>query len=194
MTSPSPAHKIAVIAHASAQPAALAELFSGFVATDIDSELDLAIFAINPAAGIDPVTIDLWHRVSEFQIPRLLLVIGLEGSEADFDDAVLVANRVLDPVVTPYLVLHGDNGEPVALISLETQKIHDYSTTPPSIRMSDLEHQEIISDFREEYLEAIQSLGTDAFAAGLIFPAIPIVLGKNIGVDIANSYIAELTS
>jgi hypothetical protein len=121
-------------------------------------------------------------------------VVGLEGSEADFDDAVLVANRVLDPVVTPYLVLHGDNGEPVALISLETQNIHDYSTTPPSIRMSDLEHQEIINDFREEYLEAIHGLGTDAFAAGLIFPAIPIVLGKNIGVDIANSYIAELIS
>ncbi len=194
MTSPSPALKIAVIAHVSAQPAALSELFGATVAADIDSEIDLAIFAINPAAGIDQVTIDLWHQVSEFQIPRLLLVVGLEGSEADFDDAVLIANRVLDPVVTPYLVLHGDNGEPVALISLETLDIRDYSTDPASTRASDPEHQEIVGDFRAEYIEATQDLGTDAFAAGLIFPAIPIVLGKNIGVDIAKEYIGQLNS
>jgi hypothetical protein len=194
MTSPSPALKIAVFAHISAQPGALAELFGATVSVDVDSEVSLAIFAINPAAGIDQETIDLWHQVSEFQIPRLLLVVGLEGSEADFDDAVLVANRVLDSVVTPYLVLHGDNGEPIALISLQTLRIRDYSTNPPTERDSDDEHQEIVRDFRAEYLEATEELGTDAFVAGLIFPAIPIVLGKNIGVDIANEYIARLTS
>jgi hypothetical protein len=194
MTSPSPALKIAVFAHISAQPGALAELFGAAVSVEVDSELSLAIFAINPAAGIDQETIDLWHQVSEFQIPRLLLVVGLEGSEADFDDAVLVANRVLDSVVTPYLVLHGDNGEPIALISLQTLKIRDYSTNPPTERDSDDEHQEIVGDFRAEYLEATEELGIDAFVAGLIFPAIPIVLGKNIGVDIANEYIARLTS
>jgi hypothetical protein len=194
MTSPSPALKIAVFAHISAQPGGLAELFGGTVAVEVDSQMSLAIFAINPAAGIDQETIDLWHQVSEFQIPRLLLVVGLEGSEADFDDAVLVANRVLDSVVTPYLVLHGDNGEPIALISLQTLKIRDYSTNPPTERESEEEHQEIVGDFRAEYLEATEELGSDAFAAGLIFPAIPIVLGKNIGVDIAKEYIARLTS
>jgi hypothetical protein len=194
MTSPSPALKIAVFAHISAQPGALAELFGATVAVEVDSDLSLAIFAINPAAGIDQETIDLWHQVSEFQIPRLLLVVGLEGSEADFDDAVLVANRVLDSVVTPYLVLHGDNGEPIALISLQTLRIRDYSTNPPTERDSEDEHREIVRDFRSEYLEATEEFGTDAFAAGLIFPAIPIVLGKNIGVDIATKYIESLTS
>jgi hypothetical protein len=194
MTSPSPALKIAVFAHISAQPGALAELFGATVAVEVDSDLSLAIFALNPAAGIDQETIDLWHQVSEFQIPRLLLVVGLEGSEADFDDAVLVANRVLDSVVTPYLVLHGDNGEPIALISLQTLRIRDYSTNPPTERDSEDEHREIVRDFRTEYLEATEELGTDAFAAGLIFPAIPIVLGKNIGVDIAQKYIESLTS
>jgi hypothetical protein len=194
MTSPSPALKIAVFAHISAQPGALAELFGATVAVEVDSDLSLAIFAINPAAGIDQETIDIWHQVSEFQIPRLLLVVGLEGSEADFDDAVLVANRVLDSVVTPYLVLHGDNGEPIALISLQTLKVRDYSTNPPTERDSEDEHREIVRDFRSEYLEATEGLGTDAFAAGLIFPAIPIVLGKNIGVDIAQEYIESLTS
>lgn len=194
MTSPTPALKIAVFAHISAQPGALAELFGATVAVEVDSDLSLAIFAINPSAGINQETIDLWHQVSEFQIPRLLLVVGLDGSEADFDDAVLVANRVLDSVVTPYLVLHGDNGEPIALISLQTLRIRDYSTNPPTERDSEDEHREIVRDFRSEYLEATEELGTDAFAAGLIFPAIPIVLGKNIGVDIAKEYIESLTS
>jgi hypothetical protein len=192
MTSPSPAHKIAVIGHVSAQPAALAGELGGVVAEEIDSGIDLAIFAVNPAAGIDQSTIDLWHQVSEFQIPRLLLVVGLEGSEADFDDAVLVANRVLDPVVTPFLVLHGDNGEPVALISMETLDIRDYATNPPTIRTSDPEHEELVKEFRAEYLDSIQDLGSDAFAAGLIFPAIPIVLGRNIGIDIVREYIDKL--
>ena len=38
----------------------------------------------------------------------------------------------------------------------------------------------------------MQSLGEDAFAAGLMFPAIPIWIEKGIGVDIVNSYIEQL--
>lgn len=194
MTSPSPALKISIFAHVSAAPQALSEVFEAVVSTSVDSQIDLAIFAINPAAGIDQTTIDLWHEISDYQIPRLLLVVGLDGSDLDFDDAVLVANRVLDSVVTPYLVLHGDSGDPAALISLQDLQIRDYATYPPSLRESDLEHQELVADFRQEYLEATQDLGDGAFAAGLLFPAIPIVLGKNIGVDIAKEYISELTS
>lgn len=194
MTSPSPALKISIFAHVSAAPQALAEVFDGVVGTSVDCHSDLAIFAINPAAGIDQETITLWHEISDYQIPRLLLVVGLDGSDLDFDDAVLVANRVLDQVVTPYLVLHGDSGEPAALISLQDLKIRDYSTNPPTLRESDVEHQDLVADFRREYLEATEELGDGAFAAGLLFPAIPIVLGKNIGVDIAQGYIKQLTS
>ncbi len=194
MTSPSPALKISIFAHVSAQPQALCDVFGGVAATSVDSQMDLAIFAINPSAGIDQRTIDLWHEISDFQIPRLLLVVGLDGSDMDFDDAVLVANRVLDPVVTPYLVLHSDAGEPAALISMQDLKIRDYATYPATIRESESEHQELVSDFRQEYLESTAVFGGDAFAAGLLFPAIPIVLGKNIGVDIAQEYINQLTS
>lgn len=192
MTSPSATHKIAIFGHVSAMPQALADAFGGYVAKDVDSTIDAALFGINPAAGIDQETINQWQAVGEYQIPRALLVVGLEGSDADFDDAVLLANRVLDSVVTPYLVLHGDNGEPIALISLVDLKIHDYTTNPPTIRDSDPEHKELVKDFQSEYLEITDGIGDDAFAAGILFPAIPIVLGKNIGVDIVKNYLQQL--
>jgi len=69
----------------SASPAAIASAFQGSVSTSAESESDLAIFAINPSAGIDEQTISLWQELDDFQIPRLVLVNGLEGQELDFD-------------------------------------------------------------------------------------------------------------
>lgn len=183
--------RIHIYGHVSAQPKALAEIFSAEHATDANAESDLAIFAVNPAAGIDQATIDLWNSLSEFQLPRLVVVNELEGSDSDFDDAVLLANRVFDQLVTPYLVLHGDAGEPTALIDLQTLEIIDYSTNPQSRRDSDPEHKELVADFRDEYLEALEDAGEDAFEAGLLFPAIPVVISKGIGIDIVNDFIAR---
>jgi hypothetical protein len=155
------------------------------------AESELAIFAINPAAGIDQETIDLWTTLTDFQLPRLVVVNELEGSDSDFDDAVLLANRVFDPLVTPYLVLHDDAGNPTALIDLQTLEIIDYSQTPISRRDSDQEHKDLVADFRAEYLEAVEDAGENAFEAGLLFPAIPVVISKGIGVDIVKSFIEK---
>lgn len=154
------------------------------------AEGDLAIFAVNPSAGIDQETIDLWTALSEFQMPRLVVVNELEGSDSDFEDAVMLANRVFDQLVTPFLVLHNESGEPTALIDLQTLEIVDYSSAEISRRDSDPEHKELVSEFREEFLEAIADAGEGAFAAGLLFPAIPIVISKGIGVDIVKEYIS----
>jgi hypothetical protein len=183
--------RIHIYGHVSAQPKALAEIFNAEHATDANAESDLAIFAINPAAGIDQATIDLWNSLSDFQLPRLVVVNELEGSDSDFDDAVLLANRVFDQLVTPYLVLHSDAGEPTALIDLQTLEIIDYSTNPQNRRDSDHEHKELVADFRAEYLEALEDAGEDAFEAGLLFPAIPVVISKGIGIDIVNDFIAR---
>ncbi len=183
--------RIHIYGHVSAQPKALAEIFSAEHATDANAESDLAIFAVNPAAGIDQATMDLWNSLSDFQVPRLVVVNELEGSDSDFDDAVLLANRVFDQLVTPYLVLHSDAGEPSALIDLQTLEIIDYSTNPQSRRDSDPEHKELVADFRDEYLEALEDAGEDAFEAGLLFPAIPVVISKGIGIDIVNDFIAR---
>jgi len=181
--------RIHIYGHVSAQPQAIANLFGGEVSEIAIAESDLAIFAVNPAAGIDQQTINLWQSLGDFQLPRLVVVNELEGSESDFEDAIMLGNRVFDQLATPFLVLHGDKGEPVALIDLQTQELRDYSTNPPTVRASDVEHQELVADFREEYLAEIENAGEGAFAAGLLFPAIPVVISNQLGIDVVNSYI-----
>jgi len=111
---------------------------------------------------------------------------------ADFDDAVMLANRVFDQIATPYLVLHDDDGSPRALISLSDMVITDYSTTPPTHDACEPEHETLVQEFRDEYLELVTSMGEGAFAAGVLFPAIPFVMKKGIGLDVIKKYIAEL--
>ena len=196
MSSPSAdaVKRIHVYGHASASPQAVASAFSGTVANSPESESDLAIFAINPAAGIDQETIENWAALDDFQIPRLVVVNGLDGQELDFEDAVMVANRVFAQLVTPYLVLHDDGGAPTALISLQDLQIIDYSQTPAHIRASDPEHEELVREFREEYFELTSEMDEGAFAAGILFPAIPINLIKGIGIDVVRGYIDLLPS
>lgn len=183
---------IHVYGHESAEPELVAQCFGGVVTQEVHSDSDLAIFAINPSAGVDQETISRWAELDEFQIPRLVVVTHLEMQEADFDDAVMIANRVFSPMATPYLVLHDDTGLPIALISLADLTIIDYSTTPPTSRMSDPEHQTLVTEFRDEYIELVQASGEQAFAAGLLFPAIPLWIERAIGVDIVHGYIKEL--
>jgi len=196
MSSPSAdaVKRIHVYGHASASPQAVASAFSGTVANSPESESDLAIFAINPAAGIDQETIENWAALDDFQIPRLVVVNGLDGQELDFEDAVMVANRVFTQLVTPYLVLHDDGGEPTALIRLQDLQIIDYSQTPAHIRASDPEHEELVREFREEYFELTSEMDEGAFAAGILFPAIPINLIKGIGIDVVRGYVDLLPS
>jgi len=183
---------IHVYGHSSANPAAVAAAFSGVVSEIPNADADLAIFAIDPSAGIDQDTIEKWLQLDDFQTPRLVVVTGLEKQEADFDDAVMIANRVFDQMITPYLVLHDDAGFPIALISLQDLTIINYATNPPTRSASEPEHQTLVQEFRDEYLELLISSGEDAFQAGLLFPAIPIWMEKGIGVDIVESYIQQL--
>jgi hypothetical protein len=186
--------RIHIYGHVSASPQALAIAFDGTVTDSPLPDSDLAIFAINPSAGIDQATIENWSALDDFQIPRIVVVNGLDGHEQDFEDAVMIANRVFDQLVTPYLVLHGDSGEPVALIRLQDLQIIDYATQPPTMRDSEPEHEELVREFREEYFELTSEMDEGAFGAGILFPAIPINLEKGIGLDIVKGFIATLPS
>ena len=196
MSSPSSAHvrRIHVYGHVSASPQAVATAFSGVIADTPESDSDLAIFAINPSAGIDQPTIDNWSALDDFQIPRIVVVNGLEGQEQDFEDAVMIANRVFDQLITPYLVLHDDVGQPAALIALDDLQISDYSTSPMSNRPCEPEHEELVKDFRDEYLEQMTEMQDGAFAAGILFPAIPLNLATGLGLDKVKKYIDQLPS
>ncbi len=186
--------RIHVYGHASASPQTVATAFGASFTGSPESESDLAIFAINPSAGIDQQAIENWAALDDFQIPRMVVVNGLEGQELDFEDAVMVANRVFDQLVTPYLVLHDDGGEAAALIRLQDLQIIDYTKNPPQLRASDPEHEELVREFREEYFHLTSEMDEGAFAAGILFPAIPINLIKGIGVDVVQSYIDLLPS
>ena len=184
--------RIHVYGHISADPAQVASVFNAQVSQTAVPESDLAIIAIDPSAGIDQVTIDLWQSLDEFQVPRLVVVTHLEKLEADFDDAVMIATRVFDQMITPYLVLHDEAGLPAALISLSDLQIIDYSTIPKTIKSSEEEHQTLVQEFRDEYYELLADSGDHAFEAGLLFPAIPLWVERGIGIDIVESYIKQL--
>ena len=184
--------RIHVYGHLSADPAHVAAVFKAHFSETAVPESDLAIFAIDPSAGIDQATIALWQSLDEYQVPRLVVVTHLEKLEADFDDAVMIATRVFDQMITPFLVLHDDAGLPAALISLSDLQITDYSTNPKTIKGSEEEHQTLVQEFRDEYLELLADSGENAFEAGLLFPAIPLWIERGIGVDIVESYIKKL--
>lgn len=184
--------EIRVFGHDPSQTDAVAELFSATTTVVESGACDLAIFVIDPAKGIDPTTISSWEQLDDSMVPRLVVVMGLENPQADFDDAVLLANRVFAQTITPYLVLHDDAGIACALIRLEDMKILNYRTFPPTIEESESEHETLVAEFRSEYLDAFEVMGPDAFAAGLVFPAVPLWIEKNIGVDIVSDYISQI--
>jgi hypothetical protein len=185
---------INIYGHVSAHPEQIADALGGTVMKDVDPSCDVAIFAVNPAAGIDNDTIEMWRAFDDLQTPRMIAVTVLEGMELDFDDAVMLANRVFDQTITPYLVLHGENGSPIGTISLETLKTLDYSTNPPTVDDADDELVDVVQEFRDEYLERIEEMEDGAFAAGIIFPAIPLNLANGLGLDVIKGYLAELPS
>jgi hypothetical protein len=181
-----------IYGHVSATPELFATLFEAHQERVVNHNADVAIFLINPAAGIDNETIENWRDLDEVQMPRMVVITVMDGMELDFDDAVMVANRVFDSVVTPYLVLHGENGTPIGTISLDNFETIDYSTDPKTIAHADAELEELVAEFREEYLEKMVEMEEGAFAAGILFPAIPVNPVNGLGIDIVQKYLAEL--
>jgi len=187
--------EIRLYGHQSAATSALSTALNAAISTEIESEISCAIFAINASSGVDQRTVELWQGFDELLMPRILVITGFNEGLQDFDDAVLLAKRLLDEVATPVLVLHDDDGTPCALIDLETLKINNYRTN--EITDADPEHIEFISEFRDEYLEQLEAAGADGFASGIFFPAIPILLNDpefNLGVDIVKKYLEKLPS
>ena len=60
------------------------------------------------------------------------------------------------------------------------------------MRPAEPEHVELVAEFRTEYLEDLEDAGEDAFAAGLLFPALPWVEGTRIGIDQILEYLKKV--
>ena len=149
--------------HASAATSALSQALGAEVSDHIESEIAAAIFAINASSGVDQRTVELWREFDELLMPRILVITGFNEGLQDFDDAVVLAKRLMDEVATPVLVLHDDDGSPCALIDLESMKINNYRTN--QITDAEPEHLELVSEFREEYLAQLEVGGEDGFAS-----------------------------
>lgn len=155
-------------------------------------EVDLFSLLIDARTGISQPMIETWQEYAERQFPRLALVQGLEFAESDFDDIVLIGNRVLEQLATPFLVLHDDLGQPIGLISLEDNLVHDYSGSEVKRYSADSDLVEMIVDFQQEYLQLYSDLGEDGFSQGIFAIALPIGLEKSIGIAELNSILTAL--
>lgn len=171
-------HKIAIIGGKSEQLAA--EL--GVAPSELES-CDLALFLVSANEGIVSADLERWRLARDLYIPSLVIICDLGSGEIDFEDMSAIASKMLDPVVTPYLVLHNDEGAPAALIHLESLQVIDYSDGKKVLRSADAEHIELVAEFRTEYLEALEDAGEDSFSAGLLFPALAWIEGTRIGLD-----------
>ena len=160
---------------------------------EFSEKLDFFALLVDARSGISPQMIEIWQHYQERQFPRVLLVQGIEFSESDFDDIVLIGNRVLEQFATPYLVLHDEVGAPTALISLEDNIVHDYSGSNLTKYPAESEMIELISEFQDEYTQVYRELGAEGFFQGIFAIALPIGSTKNFGIAELNGIIESLT-
>lgn len=150
---------------------------------NIDASVDVLVILASTKSGIEPEIISQWQTFRESYVPVIIAIVDLDNGEVDFEDMSAIVGKMLEPVVTPYLVLHADDGSAAALINLESLKITDYSTNTPLIKDSDPEHKELVKEFAEELTNTLVEGGWEQFVQGLIIPAIPLLPESKLGVD-----------
>ena len=150
---------------------------------NVDASVDVLVILASTKSGIEPEIISQWQTFRESYVPVIIAIVDLDNGEVDFEDMSAIVGKMLEPVVTPYLVLHADDGSAAALINLESLKITDYSTSTPLIKDSDPEHKELVKEFAEELTNTLVEGGWEQFVQGLIIPAIPLLPESKLGVD-----------
>lgn len=189
--------------HSSSTPQQVAATFNNVTMTweiSEEAQLDFELFSdvdgvalvINAKTGVSKAMIEFWQYFAERQFPRLIIVNGLELSEIDFDDIVLIANRVLEQTITPFLVLHDELGEPIGLISLANLHVFDHSTNVPTEYAADSELKALVSEFQVEYLDQLEEFEETGFESGLLVPALPLVQNRGIGVREIQQYLDRI--
>jgi len=143
---------------------------------------EVVVVVASAKNGIDPKVSKAWNNFRELYIPAIVVVIDFETGDVDFEDMSVIIGKMLEPVLTPYLVLHADNGFPSGVINLEDQIITDYSLGKSSQLPSEPEHRELILEFKQELAASLLEGGWDQFVQGLVIPAIPIVFENNLGI------------
>ncbi len=147
------------------------------------SDAEVVVILASTKNGVDPEILSHWQTFREGYVPVIIVVLDFEEGEVDFEDMSAILGKMLEPVVTPYLVLHAENGKAVGVINLESLEVTDYSTKAGILRDSDPEHKELVKEFAEELKDALVEGGWEQFVQGLIIPAIPINLENSLGLN-----------
>lgn len=147
------------------------------------SDAEVVVILSSTKNGVDQEILSNWQTFREGYVPVIIVVLDFDEGEVDFEDMSTILGKMLEPVVTPYLVLHADNGKAVGLINLESLQVTDYSTNSGLERESDPEHKELVKEFAEELTDALIEGGWEQFVQGLIIPAIPLKLENSLGVE-----------
>jgi elongation factor G len=117
---------------------------------------DAALFVVSAADGLDGSTQLLWEECAAVGLPRAVVVTKLDAARADFDEMVLICQRVFGDGVAPlYLPLLDDNEQVAGLIGLLSQQIFDYSDGGRTVATADPEHLELIEPARNALIEGI---------------------------------------
>jgi hypothetical protein len=125
---------------------------------------DVVLVVASAKNGIDAKVVSNWPTFRELYIPAIVLVVDFENGDVDFEDMSAIVGKMLEPVLTPYLVLHADDGQTAQI-------------------PSDNEHRELILEFKEELNSALSEGGWDQFVQGLVIPAIPFILKNKLGIS-----------
>jgi len=147
------------------------------------SDAEVVVILTSTKNGVDQEILSNWQAFREGYVPVIIVVLDFDQGEVDFEDMSAILGKMLEPVVTPYLVLHADDGKAVGLINLESLQVTDYSTENGLERESDPEHKELVKEFAEELKDALVEGGWEQFVQGLIIPAIPLRLENSLGIN-----------
>jgi hypothetical protein len=147
------------------------------------SDAEVLVILTSTKNGVDQEILSNWQTFREGYVPVIIVVLDFDQGEVDFEDMSAILGKMLEPVVTPYLVLHADDGKAVGLINLESLQVTDYSTENGLERESDPEHKELVKEFTEELKDALVEGGWEQFVQALIIPAIPLRLENSLGIN-----------
>lgn len=147
------------------------------------SDAEVVVILTSTKNGVDQEILSNWQTFREGYVPVIIVVLDFDQGEVDFEDMSAILGKMLEPVVTPYLVLHADDGKAVGLINLESLQVTDYSKENGLERESDPEHKELVKEFAEELKDALVEGGWEQFVQGLIIPAIPLRLENSLGIN-----------
>ncbi|MGW1993261.1 elongation factor G-like protein EF-G2 [Embleya sp. NPDC001921] len=121
---------------------------------------DAALFVVSAADGVDGSTRMIWDECAAVGMPRAIVITKLDQARADFDEMVLICQRVFgdpdaDTVLPLYLPLHGEDESVAGLMGLLTQRVYDYSSGTRETLDPDPEHLPLIEDARNRLIEGI---------------------------------------